>query len=365
MVLDRAVLKNNTVLEPTPRADRHAWPNHSVRPDLGRRVYLRTAVDNDSALNRQFRACDANGPAKGRRANTADLRAHTGAGLRKQLRALRRKEVEVLAGRGECAGGVLDLAPEALRLVDGDSRAAGEGHENVLFDCEFVRGAEVRAVRGATVDVVADACQVVEEGWCEDVNAGVDDVGDVCRRPSGVVDELAGLDDHLAEGAVVGDQLLSEDGAVALGGDVGGEEGREGECAGDIAVEDDYGVGRVLEQDVAVAVQAAGGAGLCLFAEVCDGDFVGFGHRVEEGLEERLLEKAEENDLGERRELGEGIYMVLDHRPAGDGKERLREVEGERAEARRLGHAAHEDYGFCTRGGRRRVRHGGETIGEG
>ena len=189
IVPDLRVLEHNRVLDP------HATANHHPRPDRDIRPQFRGRVD-------RRRRVDVHGRHDGRRGR--------GEFLRLRLEGL----LQVQRVSGDSGTGGFDLAPEVLCLVDEEAVAIREVGEDVLFQTEDfalrrvvvvgVGGGDKRSFEvlggrvgdetgagGAAFDGAADSGE--DALGCEEVDAAVDEVGDVRFGFFDVVQDPAGV----------------------------------------------------------------------------------------------------------------------------------------------------------------------------
>lgn len=97
---------------------------------------------------------------------------------------------------------------------------------------------------------------------------------------------------------------------------------REGRA--DVGVQHEQLLGPALEDDIAEVVEAAGGAQRLVLAQVLDAQLrPRAGDGVDERLEDRLLVVADDEDLLDLGDGGNGAEAVLDDRVAGDGEQWL------------------------------------------
>lgn len=98
----------------------------------------------------------------------------------------------------------------------------------------------------------------------------------------------------------------------------------KGEGTADVGVENEQPLGLALENGITEVVQAAGGAKSLVFSQVFDGEVgEGGGGILEEVTEDRLVIVADEVDLVNGGDLGDGGQAVVDDGVTGDIEEGL------------------------------------------
>lgn len=322
IVLDLAVLEDDSLLDAHTGADVHARANRHIGAQLGCRIHGGRRVDVD-----------------GRN----DVCAGLGELLVAGLEGL--EEVEGVCGHGGASR--LDLAPEVLCLEDEELARVCDIREDVLLEADDLvlpvlvlvlalveAGLQVlsRGVRedagplGAALDGAANG---LEDGLgAEEVDAAVDQVGDLGLGLLDVVQHALGMgvaDDAAEVGGGLGGDARAQHYGFGVLVVVQLEHVVERERAAHVGVEHEEALRLSLENDIAEVVEAACGAEGLVFAEVANLQLgKGGADGVHEWLEHGLVVVADDEDLLDFGDLGDGPEAVLDNRVAGDGKERLR-----------------------------------------
>lgn len=322
VVLDLGVLEDDGLLDAGSGADVDAGADGDVGAQLGGGVDVGGGVDEDGR---------------------DDVVGH---GLR-ELGGLRLQgllQVQGIGGDGGAGG--LDLAPEVLGLVDEELLVVGELAENVLLEADDllvvlvvvgvggdeagleVVGGRIGDETGALSAALDGGLDAGEDGLgAEEVDAAVDEVGDVALGLLDVVQDAAGvgIGDDATEvgGGVLGDAGAEDDGLGIL---VVEELGHlvQGERAADVGVEDEDALGTTLEDGITEVVETTGGAEGLILAEVLDGEVREFGGGLlDEVFEHALVVVADHADLLDRGYFGNGGQTMPDDGVACDIEEGL------------------------------------------
>lgn len=335
-MLDLGVLQHDTLLDTGAGANNDAGSDADVGAELGSGVDIGGRVDEDGGDN-------------------------VGAGGGKFVTANQRGLLEVQRVGGHRRAGGLDLAPKVLGLVDEELLAVGHVSQNVLLEADDLllvlvivivghsagHGEVIQVVGGGVGDEAGRAIGAALDSRSngreddiggEEVDAAVDQIADVRLGLLDVVKHAAGVgvgdDAAKVGGGVVADAGAENDGlGVPLDEEL--EHLLQRERAADVGVEDEEALGAALEDGISEVVQAAGGAQRLVLAQVSQVDAGELlGRVLDEVAEDGLVVVADDVDVLDLLDAGNGREAVPDDGVAGDFEEGLGEVKRERAESR-------------------------------
>jgi len=325
VVLDLGVLQYNGLLDAHTSTDGRTRTDRHVRAELGGGVDLRGRVDEDWGDNVCRGGCELLGTA---------------------LCCL--LEVESIGRDG--GPGSLDLAPEVLGLVHKELFAVRHVTQNVLLEADDLvlavlvvvvvdhEGAlEVigRRVRNQTRRAIGTALdgganRREDSLGAEQINAAVDQIGDVAFGLLDVVKHTAGVgvgDDAAKVGGGILANPCSQNNSLGILILRQFEHLVEWEAAADIRVQHEQSLRAPLEDRIAEVVEAAGGAQGLVFAEVFDRKIGKLGGGIfNEVTEDRFVVVSDEGDLTDRGDFGDGGQAVPDDGVASNIEEGLMET---------------------------------------
>lgn len=336
VVLNLGVLQHDTLLDTGTGANNNAGSDADVGAELGGGMDVGGRVDEDGGNN-------------------------VGAGGGEFVAANLRGLLEIQRVGGHRRAGGLDLAPEILGLVDEELLAVGHVTQNVLLEADGLllvlvtvivgnstrHGEVIQVVGGGVGDEAGRAIGATLNGRSdgredgiggEEVDAAVDQVADVRLGLFNVVEHSAGVgvghDATKVGGGFVADAGAEDDGlCVSLNKEL--EHLLQRERAADVGVEDKEALGAALEDGISEVVQTAGGAqGLVLaqISQVDAGELLG--RVLDEVAEDGLVVVADDVDVLDLLDAGNGRQAVPDDGVAGDFEEGLGEIQRERTESR-------------------------------
>lgn len=350
-MLDDCVFEDNGLLNTSAGADDGARADADIGTELSGGVDLGGWVDED-------RGHDVGGR----------LGDFITAGLPGLL------EVESVGGDGRA--GSLDLSPEVLCLADVELLAVGHVTQDILFKTDDLVLALVVVVVITAARIEVEAGLEVLRGWVgdeaggaveapfdsgldgredgfrgEEVDTAVDEVGDAGFGLFDVVQHAAGVcvghDTSKVCGRIVRNPRSQNDSLrIPIPRQL--QHLPERERTADIGIQHKQPLRSTFEDGVPKVVEAAGGAQGLVLAEVLDGGQDGelAGGVLDEVAEDGLVVVADDINVLDGADLGNGGDAVPDDGVAGHLEEGLGHVEGEGAEASAAGGATDEDDGF-------------------
>lgn len=341
-MLDLGVLQHDALLDTGAGADNDAGSDADVGAELGGGVNVGGRVDEDGGDN--VGACGGE---------------FVAANLRGLL------EIQRVGGHRRAGG--LDLAPKVFGLVDEELLAVGHVAQNVLLEADDLllvlivivvgnstgHGEVVQVVgrgvgdeAGRAIGAALDSRSNRREDGIggEEVDTAVDQVADVRLGLLDIVKHSAGVgvgdDAAKVGGGVVADAGAEDDGlGVPLNEEL--EHLLQRERAADVGIEDKEALGAALEDGISEVVQTTSGAQRLVLAQISQVDAGELlGRVLDEVAEDGLVVVADDVDVLDLLDAGNGREAVPDDGVAGDFEEGLGEVKRERAESRATRRAA-------------------------